>query len=129
MLSLGKGCKLYKIDLSRAYRQLRSDPMDWPLQGIVWDGQFYVDLAIPFGLRHRASACQRTSEATGQVAEHRHGSKTHAYVDNMGGAALAHKADAHYNGLLQTYNELGLQVAPSKCQPPSFQMLWVGGVI
>ena len=49
MVRLGKGCKLYKIDLSRAYRQLRGDPLDWPLMGIDWDGSHYVDLAIPLG--------------------------------------------------------------------------------
>ena len=38
MLALGKGCKLFKIDLSRAYRQLRSDLLDWPLLGIELGG-------------------------------------------------------------------------------------------
>ncbi len=30
----GKGCKLWSTDMSRAYRQLRSDPSDYPLLGI-----------------------------------------------------------------------------------------------
>ena len=43
---------LYKIDLKRAYRQLRSDPLDWPLLGLLWQGEAFIDTAIPFGLRH-----------------------------------------------------------------------------
>ena len=117
---------LYKIDLSRAYRQLRSDPMDWPLLGIEWEGEYYVDLAIPFGLRHGASACQRTSEAAGEIAAARHGSKTLAYVDDTCGGAVKEQAEAHYRGLLETYNRLGLEVAPAKCQAPSYLLLWIG---
>ena len=126
MLSLGKGCKLYKIDLSRAYCQLRSDPLDWPLQGISWEGQHYVDVAIPFGLRHGASACQRTSEAAGQVSAARYGSKMFAYVDDTAGGAVKEKAEAHYKGLLVTMDTLGLEVALAKCQAPSYIMLRVG---
>ena len=69
ILQLGRGCMIYKIDLSRAYRQLRSDPLDWPLLGIGWENQCYLDTAIPFGLRHGASACQRTSEAVVVIAD------------------------------------------------------------
>ena len=126
MLSLGKGCKLYKVDLSRAYQQLRSDPLDWPLLGISWDGGYYVDLAIPFGLHHGASACQRVSEAAGQIASERYGSTPLAYVDDTGGGALENEADAHYKGLLTTLSKLGLVVALAKCQAPSYVMLWVG---
>ena len=126
MVILGKGCKLYKIDLSRAYRQLRGDPLDWPLMGIDWEGGHYVDLAIPFGLRHRASACQRTSEAAASISAHKHGTKTHGYVDDTAGTALPKKADAHYQCLLCTFDELGLAVAPEKCAPPAYEMLWIG---
>ena len=126
MKSLGRGCKLYKIDLSRTYRQLRSDPLDWPLLGIGWDDQYFVDLAIPFGLRHGASACQRVSEAAGEVAAAEHGTLMHAYVDDTGGAALEEVADAHYKGLLATFERLGLDVAPLKCQAPSYVMIWIG---
>ena len=65
---LGKGCLMFKVDLSRAYRQLRSDPFDWPLLGIEWDDQISMDTEVPFGLRHGASTCQRTMEAVGGVS-------------------------------------------------------------
>ena len=112
----GPGCLICKIDLSRAYRQLRGDPLDWPLMGVTWEGQSYIDLAVPFGLRHGASACQRTSEAAGGVASHKHGSKTVSYVDDTAGAAAARRARAQYQGVLSTFGELGLDMAAGKCQ-------------
>ena len=123
---LGKGCLMYKVDLSRAYRQLRSDPFDWPLLGIEWDDQFYMDTAVPFGLRHGASACQRTTEAVVTLARIRHEAMAYPYIDDTAGAALPDRAMVHYRGLLGTMDELGLEAAPQKCEPPSTRMTWVG---
>ena len=50
ILAVGKGAQLYKVDLSRAYRQLRTCPLDWPLLTVRWNGQTFVDPAGPFGL-------------------------------------------------------------------------------
>ena len=69
ILEYGPGCLLYKVDLSRAYRQLRTDPLDWPFLMLQWDDQHYLDISIPFGLRHGASACQRTTEAVSAIAK------------------------------------------------------------
>ena len=55
----GEGCILYVIDLERAYRQLRSDPLCWPLLGIIWNKNLFIDVSIPFGLRTGAMMCQQ----------------------------------------------------------------------
>ena len=124
--SLGRGCLLYKVDLSRAYRQLRSDPLNWPLLGVHWEGQDYIDVAIPFGLRHGASACQRTTEAMAQITHHRSGANPLPYVDGSGAAAAPAVANDHYQSLLDTMSELGLEAALGKCQAPSTFMSWIG---
>ena len=48
---LGQGTNLIKVDLSNAYRIVPVHPVDQPLLGITWQGQTYVDRALPFGLR------------------------------------------------------------------------------
>ena len=48
---LGKGCHLYKIDISRAFRHIKVDPMDYDLLGLSWR-HVYVDTCVPFGSRH-----------------------------------------------------------------------------
>ena len=125
---LGKGCALYKADLSRAYRQLRSDPLDWGFLGLKWKGQWYVDVAIPFGLRHGASACQRTSEAISDIVREEEGAETLPYIDDTAGGALQDVAERHYNALIDCISNLGLQAALEKCAPPSTRMMWVGVV-
>jgi hypothetical protein len=48
---LGRGTELVKMDLANAYRIVPVHPEDQPLLGIYWQGNIYVDRALPFGLR------------------------------------------------------------------------------
>ena len=52
---LGRGTYLSKIDIKHAYRLLPVRPEDWPLLVYHWDGQYYVDIKLPFGGRSSAS--------------------------------------------------------------------------
>ena len=125
MRLLGTGCHLYKIDLSRAYRQLRSCPLDWPLLGVKWNEQYFIDTAIPFGLRHGASACQRTTEAVAEIAKYDVGASPHPYIDDTSGAALPNEAVTHYDHILLLMSQLGLTPNESKCSPPSTTLSWI----
>ena len=46
---LGWGCQLYKVDLSHAFRQLHTDPMNYPLLCLKWSDRFFSDTCVPFG--------------------------------------------------------------------------------
>ncbi len=52
--SEGRGACIWGRDLSRSYRQMRSCPLDYPLLGLTWRNYFFIDLAVPFGLRNGA---------------------------------------------------------------------------
>ena len=43
---------MFSTDVSQAYRQLPLDPGDWPLVCFIFEGSFYMDLSLPFGLSH-----------------------------------------------------------------------------
>ena len=47
----GQGCYLSKVDIKHAFRLLPVKPSDWPLLGYFWDGSYYIDTRLPFGLR------------------------------------------------------------------------------
>ena len=75
---------MYKQDLSCGYRQLRLDPLDWPLMSISHNGQYYMDMCPPFGLRTAALMMQRTTTAASYI----HGLfeyLSHPYIDDFGG--------------------------------------------
>ena len=63
IVSLGRGCMLYKCDLRKAYRQFLIDPHDYHLLSYTWNSQFYFGTVLTMGLRSAAMACQRSTSA------------------------------------------------------------------
>ena len=47
----GIGCWLIKLDVDAAYKQVAVRVEDRPLLGFKWNGKFYFELVLPFGLR------------------------------------------------------------------------------
>ena len=114
----GRGAYMWKSDLSRAYRQLRVDPLDYPLLGIVFDGEYFTDICPIFGCRASGGSQQRVSEAVVHIMRSK-GHATLAYVDDFCGITPMLKgataALADFEGLAQ---DLGLVLAPDKQPSP-----------
>ena len=51
IMKTGKGALMGKVDIKSAYRIIPVRPSDRYLLGMRWRDKFYVDLALPFGLR------------------------------------------------------------------------------
>ena len=49
--AMGKGCLMSKVDIKHAFRLLPVRARDWPLLGFRWDGAYFIDTRLPFGLR------------------------------------------------------------------------------
>lgn len=124
--SQGPACLLWKADLTRAYRQLRSDPVDAPLLGIQVGSDIYLDRCPPFGCRSSASICQRVANAIVYImAKENH--YVIAYLDDFGGCHASHlKAQITFDRFKGLAAELGLQLADRKCCPPATSMDWLG---
>ena len=71
---------LSKIDVSRAFRNLRTDPGDFDLLGLSWNGESYLDIRIPMGLKTRSVLCQRTTDVIRHIMMSQ-GVATHSYID------------------------------------------------
>ena len=124
----GEDCLLFKIDLARAYRQLPSDPCDWPLLGLSWEDHLYFDKSIPLGVRHGAMACQRTTEALCFMETEDNDNEAEAYIDDIAEICSPNPEEAvlAYEHFLETISYVGLQVSIDKCVPPSIELTWVG---
>ena len=129
ILARGQGCLLYKLDISRAYRQLRSDPLDWPLLGLHWpsaDGAFWIDTAIPFGLRTGAMFCMRTTNAVKYMMQQLGPFDIVNYVDDLAGCEDPETALTACNTLRSLLAELGLPEAADKLWLPATVMEFIG---
>jgi hypothetical protein len=59
----GKGAKLMKRDLKSAFRHISVNPRNHWLLIFKWEGKFYVDMFLPFGLRTAPRIFNLFSEA------------------------------------------------------------------
>ena len=126
IIDRGPGSFIWKTDLQRAYRQLRSDPLDYPLMGISHRGKHYIDICPSFGSQGSSAAQQRVSSAICFLMAKK-GFLTLAYVDDFCGAhtsyAEATQAFAMFESLCDI---LGIKIAPDKSAYPSTSMEWLG---
>lgn len=124
--SQGPSCLLWKADLTRAYRQLRSDPIDAPLLGIKLHDQIFLDRCPPFGCRSSASICRRMANTIVYIMAH----EEHyviAYLDDFGGCHTSYtEAKKAYDRFKTLTQELGLQLADHKSCSPTTSMNWLG---
>ena len=49
--SLGPGALMSKLDIKSAFSLCPVRPEGWELLGIHWEGHYFVELCLPFGLR------------------------------------------------------------------------------
>ena len=58
----GQGALMAKFDVEAAYRNIQVHPSDHFMLGMRWRGIYYVDLALPFGLRSAPYLCNSVAD-------------------------------------------------------------------
>ena len=71
-----------KADVKAAYRTMPVRPEDWQLQGIKWNGEYYIDMRMSFGCRSSVDQWLRFSDAMAWAME-RMGEHAPHYVDDF----------------------------------------------
>ena len=125
VVTLGRGCYLYKRDLRKAYRQFPVDPKDYPFLGYTWNKQFYFDTVLTMRLRSAAMACQRSTAAVAWVASQQ-GRVVFTYLDDFIGVSPALNAQTDFQALSHLLSSLGLQESSEKACPPSPVIICLG---
>ena len=125
LTSLGKGCHMLKVDLSRAFRQLKVDPADYPLLCLKWQDAYYLDRAYAFGHRTGSMGCSRLSDFI-RYSHSKKGFYLLSYIDDLLGAEIPSKAQASYDTLVSLLQELRIPVSKSKLCPPSTKIICLG---
>ena len=125
LVSLGRGCHMLKIDLSRAFRQLKVDPADYPLLCLKWQGSYYLDTAYAFGHRTGSMGCSRLSYFL-RYLHSKNGYYLMSYVDDLLGSETPSKAVASYETLYKLLQDLGIPVSNSKLCPLSTKIMCLG---
>ena len=127
VLKLGKGCQIFKVDISRAFRHVPIDPGDLDLLGLHW-GDYFLDFSLPFGFKHGSLIFQRLSDAIRFImAQEKH--HIWNYIDDFLCVSTPSKIQASYVRLQELLAELGLTVSPKKLVPPDTRVVCLGIVV
>ena len=122
---LGSDARLFKIDISRAFRNVRLDPADAIHVGIKWRNKFYIDKNLAFGAVHGTAIFERITDLVRFVLAKR-GFIIHNYIDDI--YACCHKERAHdaFNTLLAVIRAIGLPINPQKVFLPCTSLTIMG---
>ena len=117
---------LFTVDVSRAYKNFKSCPLDWPLLGLSWGDAFYLDLTMPFGARASSAHMQKVADAIVRILDKK-GVKALMYLDDIFVVSDSRdKAIQNYAIVRALLDELGLPEAVDKAQPPAKVVRWLG---
>ena len=125
---LGKNASLYKVDLSRAFRQLPIDPSDYNLLCLKWGESYFSDLFCPFGHRSGSMACSRLSSFFRYVMR-KQGFCIYPYVDDLMGIEVDHKVEDSFNYLVKILEELNFPISKAKLVSPTKTCVCLGVVV
>ena len=124
---IGRGAHLFKIDIKRAFRHVKIDPLDYDLLGLFWEGHF-IDTCLPFGTRHGTQIFQRLSDSIRYILRAR-GFPIVNYVDDFVGFGTPSQAKLAFDQLYEIIQDLGLTISQKKLVPPSTKVTCLGVVI
>ena len=116
--TLGQDVMMFKIDLSRYFRQIPMDPGDYSLVGYVIQGKLYFDKVLPMGMRTAPYIAQQVTNAIRYIHQRRQLFLLN-YVDDFLEAEKKERIWEAFWHLSNLLEELRVDTAPEKIVPPT----------
>ena len=119
--SLGAGAVMAMVDLQAAFRMVPVSTADWDHLGIQWQGKYYVDTCLPFGLRSAPFLFNQFAEALNRILCQNYQVTAIHYLDDflMVGTPGSDQCVSSIRRTLAVCDRLGVPVALHKLEEPS----------
>ena len=120
-----------QVGQKTTYRIVPVHPHDRPLLAMQWDGQVYVDRALPFGLRSAPKIFNALADALEWGLKQEGAQFVWHYLDDFItiGRPGSGECGFHYVILHHLCQRLGVPLAPDKCEGPTTCITFLGIVI
>ena len=128
LLRLGSEAVIYKIDLSRAFRQLRIDPYDYNLLALKWGSHYFADTFCPFRHRSGSMMCSHLSDFFRYIM-FKQSYIVYIYVDDILGLGIELQAHEAFRYLLGILKDLGFPISQSKLVAPTTRCNCLGIIV
>ena len=121
----GKGALVAKFDLKEAYRQVLIHPDDRCMLGIEWNGQLFVDTALPFGLQSAPIIFSALVEALASMIRQKGVKGLDHYLDDFSivGAPKTPECSQSLRIALEMCEQTGFFMKPEKTVGPTTRMI------
>ena len=116
LTQLGQSTPMSKTDLSRAFRQLKVEPCDYPMLCLLWNDKYFTDSSVAFGHRIGGLGCIRLVESF-RYLHRKNGYYMIEYLDDMMSAETPDKIHDSYSALLNLLKDLNVPISLSKLEP------------
>ena len=129
LMSLGPRGIMAKADLKSTFRMIPVRPQDWELLGMRWQGAFYYDTCLPFGLCSAPFLFNEYADALQWIVSHNHSlSCLIHYLDDyfLVRPPGSSRCAIHLDQLLHTCKSLGVPVAMDKVEGPATTLTFLG---
>ena len=130
--SFGTGALMAKLDLKHAFRFCPVSPCDWDLLGMHWQGKFYVDLCLPFGLWPSVFLFNHLADAFEWILKHNYAISAlmhylHDYF--IMGPPSSPLCGSQVGIMAKTADCLSIPLAPDKLEGPTARLVFLGILI
>ena len=122
----GEKAALFKVDIARAFRNVRIDPGDALHLGIKWKGEYYLDRNLAFGLC--TAIFQRITDFIDLLMAKR-GFSIYNYIDDMYACCQEDQAQEALQTLLSIVANIGLPLNQKKVFAPTKKLAVMGIVV
>ena len=129
VIETGPAARIFKVDISRAFRHIGIGPGDIDLLGLIHRDQMYLDLSLPFGFRLGAFYFQKIRDAIRYIMQQKGYPYLQNYIDDVIYIGLPSSVDKAYQSLLSLLKELGLEISRKKLHPPDTKVICLGILI
>ena len=122
---------LSKLDVKSAFRQIPVRPQDWHLLGILWQGKYYYDRVLPFGLRSSPAVFDAVAATIEWIMHHEFSipNLLHFLDDYLCVSVGQAVANRQLAILLRAFSYLGVPLAPAKVEGPSRTLTFLGIIL
>ena len=125
---MGYATEMAKIDVKSAYRIVPVHPEDRHLLGMAWEGQIYVDAALPFGLRSAPKIFNALADALEWIVRWNGVQDLWHYLDDFitCGQSGSQECKVNLQLLLDVCRHLGIPLAEEKMEGPTTCLTFLG---
>ena len=128
VMRLGRHALMAKLDVKSAFRLCPVRPCDHHLLGMRWQGHYYFDRVLPFGLRSAPFIFNCLAEAVEWLARDGGVSHVHHYLDNffVAGSPSSNECSQHLATITSLCGTLGIPLAEDKLAGPTTCLEYLG---